>query len=228
MPEPRALYPALASVSPSLDQLGAAGRPLDVPAGAAVFSEHQACQGFPLLLEGEIRVSKTSADGRSLELYRVGPGDLCLVSSACLFRSTPLVANGAATRASSLLLIPPDVFQAWLADRGFRDMVLGAFAERLADLAALVDAIAFQRLDERLAAALLGRGPVLAVTHQALAQQLGTVREIVTRLLRRFEREGWIALAREQIRILDSAALRAHAQRSVTQVTDEPPPGRLQ
>lgn len=228
MPDPAALYPALATVVPSLDALGPAGRPLDVPAGAVLFSEHDACRGFPLVLEGEVRVSKSSPDGRSLELYRVGPGEVCLVSSACLFRGAPLVANGVATRASSLLLIAPDVFQSWLAERGFRDMVLGAFAERMADLAALVDAIAFQRLDERLAAALLGRGPVLAVTHQALAQQLGTVREIVTRLLRRFEREGWVALSREQIRIVDSAALRAHARRSVTQVTDGAPPAPLQ
>ena len=211
-----ALYPALVTVSPSLESLGAAGQPLQLPAGAAVFSERDACQGFPLVLEGEIRVSKASPDGRSLELYRVGPGDLCLVSSACLFRGTALAADGVATRATSLLLIPPDAFQSWLDDRPFRDMVLGAFAERMADLAALVDAIAFHRLDERLAGALLGRGPDLTVTHQALAQQLGTVREIVTRLLRRFEREGWVKLSRENIRILDSAALRAHAQRSVT------------
>ncbi len=71
--------------------------------------------------------------------------------------------------------------------------------------------MAFHRLDERLAAALLGHGPERAVTHQALADELGTVREMVTRLLRRFEREGWVALSRERIRILDSSALRRRA-----------------
>ena len=228
MPEASALYSALASVSPPLAALGALGQPVEVAAGRTVFSEHDACRGFPLVLEGEIRVSKASSDGRALELYRVGPGDLCLVSSACLFRGTPLVAHGVATRATRLLLIPPAVFQSWLDNRGFRDLVLGAFAERMADLTALVDAIAFHRLDERLAAALLGHGPALSITHHALAQQLGTAREIVTRLLRRFEREGWVALSREQIRILDSAALRAHSQRSVTQVTDAAPRPALQ
>jgi CRP/FNR family transcriptional regulator len=74
-----------------------------------------------------------------------------------------------------------------------------------------VDAVAFHKLDRRLAAALLGRGQQLAMTHQALADELGTVREIVTRLLRRFEREGWVALGREQIQILNGAALRALA-----------------
>jgi len=223
MPELLALYPALATLEPA--QLGAA---LEVPAGAVLFTERQACTGFPLVLEGEVRVSKRSAEGRTLELYRVGPGDLCLVSSACLFRRSRLTAEGTATRPTRLQLVPPELFLRWLDHREFRDMVLGAFAERMADLGALVDAIAFQRLDERLAAALLGHGPSLAVTHQALAQELGTVREIVTRMLRRFEREGWVALSREQIRILDSGALRRHAARSVTQVTDAEPAGPVQ
>jgi CRP/FNR family transcriptional regulator len=215
MPDPAALYPALAGVSPSLPELGAAALPMSVPAGTLLFGESQPCQGFPLILEGEVRVSRASADGRSLELYRVGPGELCLVSSACLFRAQPLMASGVAARPTQLILIAPEIFRAWLATPNFRDLVLGLFAERMADLTALVDAVAFQRLDQRLAAALLGRGPELALTHQALAQELGTVREIVTRLLRRFEREGWVELSRERIRILDSAALRAHAQPAV-------------
>ena len=214
MPDPLALYPALAGVSPGLPALGAAGQAVAVPAGAVLFSERDACKGFPLVLEGEVRVSRASADGRALELYRVGPGELCLVSSACLFRTEPMMANGVATRPTTLLLIPPEAFRSWLDSPGFRNLVLGLFAERMADLTSLVDAIAFQHLDQRLAAALLGHGRELAVTHQALAQELGTVREIVTRLLRRFEREGWVELSRERIRILDSAALRAHAQRA--------------
>ncbi|HXD43296.1 MAG TPA: Crp/Fnr family transcriptional regulator [Ramlibacter sp.] len=214
MPDPLALYPALAGVSPDLSALGAAGRAIEVPAGAVLFSEREACKGFPLVLEGEVRVSRASPDGRALELYRVGPGELCLVSSACLFRTEPMLANGVATRPTTLLLIPPEAFRSWLDSTGFRNLVLGLFAERMADLTSLVDAIAFQHLDQRLAAALLGHGRELAVTHQALAQELGTVREIVTRLLRRFEREGWVELSRERIRILDSAALRAHARRA--------------
>ncbi|MDP3338445.1 MAG: helix-turn-helix domain-containing protein, partial [Rhodoferax sp.] len=77
-----------------------------------------------------------------------------------------------------------------------------------ADLTSLIDAVAFQRLDRRLAAALLGRGQQLNLTHQTLADELGTVREMVTRLLRRFEREGWVSLGREQIQIVNGAALR--------------------
>jgi CRP/FNR family transcriptional regulator len=138
----------------------------------------------------------------------VVPGELCLVSCACLFRTQPLSAHGITTKASTLLVIAPDIFRRWLETPAFRNEVLGLFAERMADLTSLVDAVAFHKLDRRLAAALLGRGPQLALTHQALADELGTVREIVTRLLRRFEREGWVALGREQIQIVNGAALR--------------------
>lgn len=185
-----------------------APQPLSVPAGTVLFTENTPCQGFPLVLAGEVRVSRSSGDGRSLELYRVAPGEICLVSSACLFRTGPLSAHGVATRATTLLLISPAMFREWLDDPAFRDEVLALFALRMADLTGLVDAVAFQQLDARLAAALLGHGTELAITHQALADELGTVREIITRLLRRFEREGWVELARERIRIRDSAALR--------------------
>ena len=189
-----------------------------VPAGTVLFDSHAPCQGFPLVLDGEVRVSRHSHDGRSLELYRVGPGELCLVSSASLFRHEPLSAQGLTTRPSTLLLVDPATFARWLETPAFRDAVLGLFAERMADLTALVDAVAFRRLDQRLAGALLGRGQDLALTHQQLADELGTVREIVTRLLRRFEREGWVRLSREHIQITDAAGLRRQARGPVAGV----------
>lgn len=211
MSEPTALYPSLAQVRPSLEELGPAMAPVCVAGGVVLFNEHSPCEGFPLVLDGEIKVSRHSSDGRSLELYRVQPGELCLVSSACLFRNQPLMAHGTSTKPSTLLLIPPTVFTQWLETPAFRNEVLGHFAERMADLTGLIDAVAFHKLDQRLAAALLGRGQHLALTHQQLADELGTVREIVSRLLRRFEREGWVELARENIHICNSAALRAVA-----------------
>ena len=203
-----ALYPAVAQMPPELMALACATAPLKVPTGTTLFSENTPCQGFPLVLEGEVKVSRHSGDGRSLELYRVVPGELCLVSSSCLFRSQPLSAQGVTTKATSLILLAPAVFQRWLEAPAFRNEVLGLFADRMTDLTSLIDAVAFHKLDRRLAAALLGHGQQLAITHQVLADELGTVREIVTRLLRRFEREGWVALGREQIQILNSAALR--------------------
>lgn len=207
-----ALYPALAGLLPAAVARGEIGPPLAVAAGTVLFDDQQPCTGFPLLLAGEVAVSRRSSDGRSLELYRVGAGELCLVSSACLFQARPMSAQGVAVRPTTLLLVPPALFHAWLAEPAFRDLVLGLYAERMADLTALVDAIAFQRLDQRLAAALLGHGPELAITHHELAASLGTVREIVSRLLGRFERAGWIEAGRERIRLRDVAALRRCAE----------------
>ncbi|HZN47958.1 MAG TPA: Crp/Fnr family transcriptional regulator [Ramlibacter sp.] len=205
-----ALYPQLGGLEQALADIAAGAQ--TVPAGTVLFSDKDPCRGFPLLLAGEVRVFRPSPDGRSLELYRLSPGEMCLVSSASLFRTQPLAAQAEATRPTRLVMVPPNVFRSWLEHPGFRDFVLGLFAERMADLTALVDAVAFQRLDRRLAAALLGHGPELAVTHQDLADVLGTVREMITRLLRRFEREGWIELSRERVRIRDSAALRRLAE----------------
>lgn len=202
------LYPALTHVQPTLNELGVHAAPVEVPAGQVLFHQQSPCKGFPLVIDGEIKVSRSSGEGRTLELYRVIPGELCLVSSASLFRSQALSAEGVTTKASVLRLIPPAVFQQWLAYPAFRDAVLGLFAERMADLTSLIDAVAFHKLDHRLAAALLGHGSHVATTHQALADELGTVREIVTRLLRRFEREGWVKLGREEIQIINVAELR--------------------
>lgn len=206
-PELLALYPALARLRDLLPGLA----PVSVPAGTQLFREADVCQGFPLVLRGEVKVSRSAANGRELELYRVAPGEMCLVSSASLFAEQPLTAHGVATSDTTLCLLAPPQFQSALADMGFRHYVLGLFAARMADLTGLIEAIAFQKLDSRLAAALLGHGTTLKTTHQALADELGTVREIVSRLLHRFERNGLVELSRESITIRNSAGLRAVA-----------------
>ncbi len=188
-------------------------RHLSVPAGTLLFDQGAPCQGFPMVLSGNVRVARGSPGGRSLELYRVPPGEICVVSASCLFGQATLAAHGQATEPTELVLLAPPGFERWAANTSFRRQVFGIFADRLADLMALVEAVAFQRLDERLARTLLQRGPTVLATHQALADDLGTAREIVTRLLRRFEREGWLSLGRERIELLDTAALRAAAGR---------------
>src|ERR1035437_10252972 len=165
------LYPSLAQVQPAPGDPASGLMPFEVPPNTVLFTENMPCRGFPLVLSGEIKVSRNSGDGRSLELYRVVPGELCLVSSASLFRAQPLSACGITTKPSKLMVIAPDLFNTWLETPRFRNEVLGLFAERMADLTALVDAVAFQKLDRRLAAALLGRGPQLHITHQALADE---------------------------------------------------------
>jgi CRP/FNR family transcriptional regulator len=176
-----------------------------------LFDEGSPCQGFPMLLAGSVRVARGSPGGRVLELYRIEPGELCVVSTAAVFGGAPLSAHAQVLSPVQGLLLTPAGLQRWCAHQAFRGYVFSVFGERLADLMALAEAVAFQRLDQRLAQALLGHGPQLHCTHAALADSLGTVREIVSRLLARFERDGWVRLGRERIEILDSAALRALA-----------------
>jgi CRP/FNR family transcriptional regulator len=204
------LYPALAALPADLREplLSQQAQWLSVPAGTTLFQEQSPCQGFPLVLNGEVRVARGTAQGRTLELYRVGPGELCVVSASCLFGQHLLSAHGETTASTRLAVLPPAAFDACCAHEPFRRFVFGVFADRLADLMALAEAVAFQRLDQRLAAALLGHGEVLLTSHQALADELGTVREMVTRLLRRFERSGWLVLGRERIELRDASALR--------------------
>ncbi|MBK6469693.1 MAG: Crp/Fnr family transcriptional regulator [Betaproteobacteria bacterium] len=205
-----ALYPVLAELPPRAvsDVIEAHTHFVAAPGGTTLFDEGSPCLGFPMVLSGSVRVARGSPAGRMLELYRVTPGELCVVSTACLFSQTPLSAHGHAVEATELVLLLPQGLDTWCQHAAFRRFVFGVFGDRLADLMELAEAVAFQRLDQRLAQALLGHGNSLQTTHQALADSLGTVREIVSRLLSRFERAGWVRLSRERIDLLDSAALR--------------------
>ena len=207
------LYPALQAIGTPLRESVLADHASlhHVPAGTPMFSTGSPCQGFPMLLSGAVRVARGAPDGRSLELYRVSPGEICVVSACCLFGASPLSAQGDTVEATELVLLSPAGFERWTQEPAFRHYVFGSFADRLTDLMTLAEAVAFQRLDQRLANALLGHGSAVRATHQALADELGTVREIVSRLLKRFERAGWVTVGRERIDLLDAAALRAVA-----------------
>jgi CRP/FNR family transcriptional regulator len=208
-----AAYPSLAAVPrDALDAAIDAQPAVDVPRGTVLFREGDPCRAFPFVLDGEIRVARGTPEGRSIELYRVGPGEVCLLSTSCAFSSRLQAAHAVASTATRLWPAPSAAFLGWMDAPEFRAFVFGVFGERLADLMGLAEAVAFQRMDRRLAGALLGRGRALQVTHQQLAESIGTVREIVSRLLKRFEQRGWIALGRERVTILDAAALRALAE----------------
>ena len=211
--ELRALYPALAGLDDgALDALLGRSHLVSVPAGTSMFGEGSPCRQFPLVLEGSIRVAKTS-DGRELQLYRVTPGESCVLTGGCLVGGRDYPATGVVERDARLVVLPKPVFDELLAGHApFREYVFSLFAERLTDLMALVEAVAFHRLDRRVAGALLGRGRVVALTHQQLADELGSVREIVTRVLRGFADQGWVQSNRGSIEVLDAAALRRVAE----------------
>ncbi|MBT0961286.1 Crp/Fnr family transcriptional regulator [Denitromonas iodatirespirans] len=202
-------YPVLAALPPAVrDAALARLQTLRVPAGTVLFDDRQACEGFPFVLRGSIRVIKASASGRELPLYRVAPGETCVISSSCLLGHEDYNARGIAETDTELVLLPKAVFDELLAEPAFRGFVFHLFAERIADLMQLIEEVAFHKLDQRLAALLLGKGRVLHTTHQHLADELGSVREIVSRLLKGFAAQGLVKLSREQIEIVDAAGLR--------------------
>ncbi len=207
-------YPMLQSLPASqLANLQACATLLQLPAGTVVFDENQPCQGFPLLLSGCIRVIKAAANGRELQLYRVEPGESCILTSSCLLGHASYHARGVVERDVGMVVLPPSAFKALLsAHEPFRDYIFGLFSERLTDLMQLVTAVAFQKLDQRLAALLAARPSPLRATHQALADELGSVREIVSRLLKNFAEQGWVQLGREQIEILNTSALKRFSE----------------
>jgi CRP/FNR family transcriptional regulator len=203
------LYPAVAALPQALRaEVRAQLHTAIVPTGGVLFDERQPCHGFPFVLDGAIRVTKPAANGRELPLYRVQPGESCIISSSCLLGHADYNARGVATADTTLALLPRPLFDALLADPGFRAFVFHLFAERMAELMQLVEEVAFRKLDQRLAGLLLGRGRIVRATHQQLADELGSVREMVSRLLKGFAEQGLVALSREQIEILDPAGLR--------------------
>jgi len=212
-PALRELYPALASLDPAvLDAVLERADIVTLPAGTPLFGEGSVCKQFPLVLEGSIRVAKVG-DGRELQLYRVTPGESCVLTSSCLVGGRDYPATGVVESDARLVVLPRSAFDELLATHPpFRQYVFGLFAERLTEMMALVEAVAFHKLDRRVAGALLGHGRVVEMTHQQLADAVGSVREIVTRVLRSFADQGLVKLGRGSIEVLDAAGLRRVAE----------------
>lgn len=181
---------------------------LHAAAGSTLFDARQPCRGFPLVLSGTVRVAKSAPNGREILLYRVEPGQGCILSGGCLLGHSDYSASGIAETDVTLLSVPPRMFQDLLLQHeAFRSFVFGMYGTRLAEVMELVEEVAFRKLDTRLAQILLQRGPVVEGTHQKLADELGSVREIVSRLLRSFEDKGWVKLERERVTVLDREGL---------------------
>ena len=206
----RALYPAFATMTQeALDRALSGALVRTVPAGTVLFDEKSACQAFPMIVEGAVRVVKTAPSGRELQLYRVLPGESCILSTGCMLGSAPYSAKGVAESELTFIALPPALFHKLIAEHEpFRNYVFGLFAERVTELMQLVEAVAFHKLDQRLATLLLGKGRTIRTTHQQLADELGSVREIVSRLLKTFAEQGLVSIGREEIEIVNPALLR--------------------
>ncbi len=185
--------------------------PRAIPAGTVLFTPGASAAAFVVVLDGDIRVALDGAGGRSLVLYRVGVGDTCIETTLCLAGNQAYSATGFVERDLTAVLIPPAIYNRLLGESAeFRAYVFSRFGLRFADMTRVLETVAFVRVDARLAKALLARagaGEEVAMTHQALAEEMGSVREVVSRQLAAFARDGLVKLARGRIVLRDRRRL---------------------
>lgn len=184
----------------------------EVPEGRHICAERDACHHLALVLEGTARVYKLAESGREITLYRVEPGECCILTASCILSGRPFPAYAASETPIRAVLLPAERVAAWMQTQpAWRDYVWALLAARLADVISLVEEVAFRRLDDRLAEYLLNNAAKtgeLRATHQQVATDLGTSREVVSRILKDFEARGWVTLGRGMIGVRRAEALR--------------------
>lgn len=200
---------------PTRRALEAAAQVVDLPPGQVVFRGGDECRNYLLVLDGSVRVQMTAESGREIVLYRVEPGESCVLTTACLLADEPYAAEGVTETPVRAVAVPAATFRDILGrSAALRDFVFATYGARIADLMLLVEEVAFGRVDLRLARLLIERrgGDAILMTHQELAQELGTAREVVSRQLKEFERRGLLRLGRGRIAITDVAGLSSLAE----------------
>ncbi len=205
-------FPLLAALDQtSLGLLVDSSRLITVPAGRVVFEDSSPPTHYTLVIDGVLRVQKMAESGREIVLYRVEAGQSCVLNTSGLMSGGSYGAQAMTETEVQAVQLPAASFHALLArSEPFRQFVFSAYSARLADLLCLIEEVAFGRIDMRLAQCLLdhatAENAVLA-THQELAVELGTAREVVSRQLKDFERRGWLALFRGRVELIRSDAL---------------------
>ena len=177
------------------------------PGGMLIYSEGDTCSAIAFLLSGEIRVYKVAEGGREITLYEIGRGETCILNASCILAKTPYPANAVSLKEGSMLLVPADAFRRLMdTSEDMRYFVFEIMSSRLTTVMALVEEVAFGRMDIRLKEYLSEKAEhgVLISTHQKIADDLGTSREVVSRLLKDLERKGIVALSRNEITFLKS------------------------
>lgn len=202
-------YPVLQQLPPLLlRKLDEVAAPVQVLAGQPMFSDGSPCTHYPLLIEGTIRVSKPSVAGQKILMYRLNPGESCVITALALLGDGAYPAVGTAETKLSLFGVPKSVFlEMVVGSPTFRAFVFTAVSKRMAQLMVLVDEVAFQRVNQRLASRLLDQVEPFTGTHQTLADELGTTREAVSRTLEAFQQSGLIRLSRKRIEVVDRNGL---------------------
>ncbi len=190
--------------------------------GAQICDERSRCSHLPLLLEGVARIFKSGENGKEITLYRIRPGESCVLTAACILSDLPFPATATVEQRLDVVLVPADFVRAWIGrDEAWREYLFGLVANRLASIIQVVEEVVFQRLDQRIACFLLREGKegdrlrVIVATHQDLADELGTSREVVSRLLKAFEQRGCVRLSRGRIELLETTALERIASEGI-------------
>ena len=206
-------YPALKDIYKlGGAKLADAMRLISVQPGESLYQHGQACENYLLILSGSVRVQKLSEKGQVITLYHLVAGRACELTTTCLLGGKNYPAEAVAETAVQAVLIPKADFQEALARiPDFRNFVFSSIDKGMHELIGLVEDVSFGRVDARLARRLLqlaeSAHPV-EVTHQTLAEELGTAREVISRILKGFERQNWVRLHRGQVEIIDWRRMR--------------------
>ena len=194
-------------------QLFAYGQSAHLTTGQFISMEGDQCSHVPLVLSGSARVYKTGEGGREITLYRIEPGESCILTASCVLSGEPFPAFAMADDALEALLIPAATFRQWVARYDvWREFVYRLLSRRLCAMIALVEEVAFRRMDARISEYLLdamqpASASVIETTHEVIAAHLGSSREVVSRLLKDFEHKDLVTLSRGSIRVLDPSGL---------------------
>jgi CRP/FNR family transcriptional regulator len=200
----------------SLEQLRAQAVPKSLEPGQVLVREGTECGHLPLVLKGALRVYKISDAGRELTLYRIERGESCILTATCILNGGRFPAVAEAEGPTELVLLPARLLLSMVDEQPeWRRFVFGLYSKRLEMLITLVEEVAFQHIDFRLAAWLLkaaaGSPGVVTGTHSRIASELGTSREVVSRILKDFEAEGLLTTLRGKIHVLRPDQLRKKA-----------------
>jgi len=197
-------------------QLLDASNVISLPEKSTVFQQGDACNNYLIILNGKVKVFTRAENGREIVLYHLGQGDSCVLTTSCLFGNKTYPAEGETESATIAIAIPINQFNKALQQSDtFRKMVFSAFSSHLSNLITLVEEVAFGKLDVRLAKHLLDHCDeknTLTSTHQNIATELGSAREVISRQLKELESKGCIELYRGNIKIIDIPVLQAIAQ----------------
>ncbi|HFC04426.1 MAG TPA: Crp/Fnr family transcriptional regulator [Rhizobiales bacterium] len=209
--------PALAELEEdALAKLGKNAQLIEAPAGAVLFQPGSICENYLIVLQGTVRTSITSENGREIVLYRVETGQTCVLTTSCLLASSKYDTEGIAETDVVALAIPRPMFIELLGtSEKFRQLAFDTFSDRLHDLIVLINEISFGHLDTRLANYLVSKAVnnEVVATHQTIATDLGSAREAVSRLLKEFERKGFVELDRGRIVITGQSQLHNYSKK---------------